>query len=131
MFRRSGFAPGFTLLEVLVAFTVLAVSLGVLFEIFATGLGAARTSENLVRATQLAQSKLATVGVETPLAVGEQSGRFDDDFAWRVAVRPFADDSTEPERVRTTRAFEVAVTVSWDKGGRSLRLATLRLGPGQ
>ena len=113
------------------AFTVLAVSLGVLFEIFATGLGAARTSENLVRATQLAQSKLAAVGIETPLVQGEQSGRFDDDFAWRVAVRPFADDSTEFEGVRTTRAYEVAVTVSWDKGGRSLRLATLRLGPEQ
>ncbi len=116
------------------AFTVLAVSLGVLFEIFATGLGAARTSENLVHATQLAQSKLATVGIETPLAVGEQSGRFDDDFAWRVAVLPFANDSSEPEGVRTTRAYrayEVAVTVSWDKGGRSLRLTTLRLGPEQ
>lgn len=113
------------------AFTVLAVSLAVLFEIFATGLGAARTSENLVRATQLAQSKLATVGIVTPLAVGEQSGRFDDNFAWRVAVLPFADDSTLPEGVRTTRAYEVAVTVSWDKGRRSLRLTTLRLGPDQ
>ncbi len=113
------------------AFTVLAVSLGVLFEIFATGLGAARTSENLVHATQLAQSKLATVGIETPLTVGEHSGRFDDGFAWRVVVRPFADDSTEPAGVRATRAYEVTVTVSWDKGGRSLRLATLRLGPDQ
>ena len=111
------------------AFTVLAVSLGVLFEIFATGLGAARTSENLVHATQLAQSKLAAVGVETPLAVGEHSGRFDDDFAWRVAVRPFADDSTGLEGVRATRAYEVAVTVSWDQGGRQVRLTTLRLGP--
>ncbi|MCH8138003.1 MAG: type II secretion system protein, partial [Proteobacteria bacterium] len=35
--RRSG---GFTLLEVLVAFTVLAISLGVLFEIFSTGMRA-------------------------------------------------------------------------------------------
>ncbi len=113
------------------AFTVLAVSLGVLFEIFATGLGAARTSENLVHATQLAQSKLAAVGVETPLTPGEQSGRFDDDFAWRVAVLPFAGDGTELEGVRATRAYEVAVTVSWDKGGRTLRLTTLRLGPAQ
>ncbi len=110
---------------------MLAVSLGVLFEIFATGLGAARTSENLVRATQLAQSRLAAVGVETPLAVGEQSGRDGDGFAWRVAVRPLAGDDTEPVGVRAHRAYEVAVTVSWDKGGRSLRLATLRLGPAQ
>jgi len=43
------------LLEVLVAFTVLAISLGVLFQIFSTGMRASRSAEEYTRATLLAE----------------------------------------------------------------------------
>ncbi len=126
--RRLG--DGFTLLEVLVAFAVLAVSLGALFQIFSTGTRASRTAEAYTYATLLAESKLASVGIEMPLHTGEQAGEFDNGFAWRVAVRPYWLDGQETDGTFSVPAYEVDVTVSWDGGGglRSISLTTLRLG---
>ena len=135
--RREGGSGGFTLLEVLVAFTVLAISLAVLFEIFSTGMRASRSAEEYTRATLLAESKLATIGIEGALEEGETTGEYGDSYNWRVAVRPYRLDGEEPEGVAPPiEAYEVVVTVSWGQGSRerSVSLTTLRLksaaGPG-
>ncbi len=125
--RRSG---GFTLLEVLVAFTVLAISLGVLFEIFSTGMRASRSAEEYTRATLLAESKLAAIGIEGTLEEGETTGEYGDGYAWRVAIRPYRLDEAEAEGVAPPiEAYEVVVTVAWGQGSRerSVSLTTLRL----
>ncbi len=125
--RQNG---GFTLLEVLVAFTVLAISLGVLFEIFSTGMRASRSAEEFTRATLLAESRLATIGIEQELEEGESTGESEDGYAWRVAVRPYRLDGAEAEGVPPPiEAYEVIVTVSWGQGSRerSVSLTTLRL----
>ncbi len=113
------------------AFAVLAVSLGVLFQIFSTGMRASRTAEAYAHATLLAESKLAAVGIEAPLQEGEQAGEFDNGFAWRVDVRSYRLDGQESDGTSSVPAYEVDVTVSWDgTGGRqSVSLTTLRLGP--
>ena len=112
------------------AFAVLAVSLGVLFQIFSTGMRASRTAEAYAHATLLAESKLAAIGIEAPLEEGERAGEFDNGFAWRVAVRPYRLDGREADGTLSVPAYEVGVTVSWDgAGGRqSVSLTTLRLG---
>ena len=125
--RQNG---GFTLLEVLVAFTVLAISLGVLFEIFSTGMRASRSAEEYTRATLLAESKLATIGITGALEEGESSGEYEDGYAWRVAVRPYRLDEPEAEGLPPPiEAYEVVVTVAWGQGSRerSVSLTTLRL----
>ena len=125
--RWSG---GFTLLEVLVAFTVLAISLGVLFQIFSTGMRASRSAEEYTRATLLAESKLAAIGITDALEEGETTGDFEDGFAWRVAIRPYRLDGPEAEGLPPPiEAYEVVVTVSWGQGSgeRSVSLTTLRL----
>ncbi len=125
--RRSG---GFTLLEVLVAFTVLAISLGVLFEIFSTGMRASRSAEQYTRATLLAESKLAAIGIEVALEEGETTGEYGDGYDWRVTVRPYGVDGPEAEGVAPPiEAYEVVVTVAWGQGSRerSVSLTTLRL----
>ncbi len=65
------------------AFTVLAISLGVLFEIFSTGMRASRSAEEYTRATLLAESKLAAIGITGALEEGETTGDFEDGYAWR------------------------------------------------
>ncbi len=130
--KREGGNGGFTLLEVLVAFTVLAISLGVLFEIFSTGMRASRSAEEYTRATLHAESKLATIGIEQELEEGESSGEYGDGYAWHVGVRPYRLDEEEAEGVAPPiEAYEVIVTVSWGRGSsdRSISLTTLRLKP--
>ena len=73
--RRS--CRGFSLLEVLVAFTILAMLLGALFQVFSGGLHAARAGDRYTRATVIAQSTLAALGAEQPIQEGVTSGSAD------------------------------------------------------
>ncbi len=115
------------------AFTVLAISLGVLFEIFSTGMRASRAAEEYTRATLLAESKLAAIGITDVLEEGETTGDFGDGYNWRIAVRPYRLDGPEEEGPPPPiEAYEVVVTVAWGEGSgeRSVSLTTLRLKSG-
>ncbi len=119
---------GFSLLEVLVAFAVLALSLGVLMQIFSGGMRNSQTGSLYSRAVELAESKLALPGLEMPLEPmslsGEEAG-----FDWRLDVTPHPmDELRSPPAL--LEAFRVDVQVHWLGMGRgsSLSLATLRLG---
>ena len=65
--RRSSPESGFTLLEVLVAFAVLAVMIVPILQVFGGGLGTTETARAYTTATLLARSKLAEVGVAETL----------------------------------------------------------------
>ncbi len=127
---------GFTLLEVLVAFAVLAVALGVAFEIFATGLRGARSADALTRAVLIAESRLARVGVETELPPGESEGETDDGTLWRIEIHDQPAEDGDDERVVTPSLpvlLDIIVTVSWGEGAgrQSFVLRTSRLAPGE
>lgn len=121
---------GFTLLEVMVALAILAVAMGVILQLFSTGLKGGRLAERRAVAALLAQSKLAAVGVESPLEEGQSEGRFERDYRWRVAIAPYQEQGRETLPEGGPAAYEVVVTVSWgdpDRAESSLSLATLRL----
>lgn len=117
---------GFTLLEVLVALIVLALLLGAFAQIMQTGLRQSRTVEARTTATMLAQSRLAAVGIELPLAVGEAWGETEDGLAWRTAIE-LVEPPTESQPLA---AYAVQVTVAWSPApGDQVTLTTLRIGP--
>ena len=124
---------GFTLIEVLVALAVLALALGVLFQIFSTGLNNSRVAEAYAKATLLAQSKLASLGIEESLGEGENTGRFDEQFGWRVDVLSHEQEERPVDQVAPLKSYEVVVTVYWGETDeeRSVSLTTLRLAPGR
>jgi general secretion pathway protein I len=128
---------GFSLLEVLVAFTILALSLGVLMQIFSGSLRNADLTGDQAQATALAQTILAATGVEAPLAEGDNSGIHADKFRWSVHIAPFV-EPPRPEdsavAIRTLNAlelWEVSVQVTWGSGtalsDRAVSLTTLRV----
>lgn len=121
---------GFSLLEILVAFAILAVSLGVLLQIFSTGLRSATLAEDYSKATLHAQSLLAALGTEFPLTEGVIEGRIDDRFHWRSTVSQFYEDSPGNNSFKGT-AYRVSVEVFWEDPGqaRSVVLESLRLSP--
>ena len=78
---------GFTLLEVLVAFAVLAVMIVPILQVFGGGLGSAETARAYSTAVLLARSKLAEVGAGEILMEGEMTGSFEvPGFRWRRTI---------------------------------------------
>ena len=126
---------GFTLIEVVVAFVLLAGVLAVGFEIFSTGLRRAGDLEDYSRALVIAQSRLATAGVEAPLEDGQASGESDDRrFRWHLVVTRSEEGEPPPGQPlgRPYALFRVEVRGEWtaaDTRPRSIGLATLGLGP--
>lgn len=123
---------GFSLLEVLVAFTILAMMLAALFQVFSGGLHAARAGDRFTRATLIAQSRLAAVGLEQPLQEGVTSGSTNDAFHWRITVGEYLDDQL-PVIDPIMQPLTVAVEVYWEEGDspRSVSLTSMLLGPKQ
>ncbi len=127
---------GFTLIEILVALIILGLSLGVIMQIFSAGLDRARKTEARAVAVQLAESKLAAIGIEEPLTEGVTDGQFDERFRWRVLVQPYrpAGDDTD-ETTALVHAYAVNVRVFWSDGGGgdgggddgTVSLSTIRL----
>jgi general secretion pathway protein I len=120
---------GFTIVEVLVALLVLALSLSVLFDIISISLGRVGNAEKLTEATLVAQSVLARVGADMPLQEGETAGRYDNGLRWRVHVKPFGDAADR--QAWPVTPYEISAEILWAEGARerSIILTTLRLGP--
>lgn len=121
---RGGEA-GFTLLEVLVALAVLAISLGVLIPVFSGTLDRQGALADQKTAAMLAESKLATVGSEIPLVDGATDGKFDNGFTWHAEVAPYQFQYTS----RFVTPKLVTLTVHWPakNGPRVLTVKTIRL----
>jgi general secretion pathway protein I len=129
--RKS--CQGMTLIEVLVAFIVLSVTMVVIMQIFSGGMRNARLAESYSRAVFLAESKMAAVGLERPLAFGEESGLAGGDMQWRVSVTPAEEDPTTNAQLMPVRLYLIRVTAAWGDDGRErqVQLTSLRLGPRQ
>jgi len=118
---------GFTLLEVLVALTVLSISLAALLPVFST---VAKSEGRLADerfAITLARSKLDTLGVEAILTDGVTDGKFSNGMSWRLEVAPYQ-MSTAPTPLSMKRA---TLTVHWPKadGSHTATISTVRLAP--
>jgi general secretion pathway protein I len=119
---------GFSLLEVVVAFAILALSLGLLMQLFSRALSTTALSGDYSRAATLAQSRLDAVGVDIPLEPGSYSGEPEDGLSWQVLIEPYelGDLTWEP----TLDSFLVTVVISWGEASnrhRRIGLSTLRL----
>jgi general secretion pathway protein I len=122
---------GFSLLEILIAFSILAISLGILLKIFSSGINTALVSEDYTAAVQIAESLMAKTGLESPLQAGEDSGTENEKYEWQVLVTPylFNPDNLD-EMTITTTLFKVKVIVNWDiekTKRRQIELTTLKL----
>ena len=130
--RSRGRQRGYTLIEVLVAFVILALSLTVLLRIFATGVRSVAVSADYAQAVLIAETRLASAGVDHPLTPGRHSGTELEKFRWTQTVseyRPFAPAAPSARGGPAYAGYRVAVRVEWRNGtgSRSVDLATVRL----
>lgn len=121
---------GFTLVEVIVAFTILALVFGALFEVFAGGLAASRNVEAQSRAVLLAQSKLDEISADDSFGSGAMSGAFDVNAAredgpryrWAAGFAPYGEDELGPADQGAVVPYTASIEVSWEEGGRERRV---------
>src|SRR5689334_7915938 len=108
---------GFSLLEVLVAFIIVALVVTALFRLFGGALGNASAAEDWTRALLVAQSRLELASAVQPLVETTDAGtEADGRIAWRTTVVPYvapdADDDLERlSQSMPTRLYRVSVDV--------------------
>ncbi len=124
---------GYTLIEVLVAFAVLALALTVLLGTLSGATRQVRWSADSGRAALHAQSLLAQAGVGEVLVPGRREGELDAGrYRWQLDVQPWTDPQmagsplTDPF---SAQMMALRLTVEWGEGGprERLQVESLRL----
>ena len=112
---------GFTLLEVLIAFSIAAAAILVIMRANLAGIDSARTAARYEEAVARARSHLANTGIAAPLSPGTSSGDDGGGYQWRIDVTPIGSTGTPPTGIdlpQSITLYEIAVHVGWRDIGR-------------
>jgi general secretion pathway protein I len=120
---------GFTLLEVLVALGVVAVSLASIASLVATNIRGTHALDRRLALMETTRAVLTGLPGHTQLAPGSLSGEMAD-HRWRVDVQPFAAPFVDPQLPTPWVPQAVVVRVQ-SPSGRILQIDTVRLRRGQ
>jgi len=125
--RLGAATSGFTLMETLVAMTILGIALVVIFQQFSGALNAGYVSESYTRAVWHAREKMEELLLHDALAEGTQTGDFGDGYAWRCRIE--SKDAVVPAESADVAPFTITVWVSWEQGRstKELEVATMTL----
>ena len=120
---------GFSLIEVLVAFTIFALVVGTALAVVSVSLRLADTSRDFTSALSVAENVLGRAGADIPLDGGAREGEVDERYAWRLTSERVAGGRNGS--ASELDAYRVVVEVVWVEAGRSrdVRLETVRLDP--
>ena len=124
-------ARGFTLLEVLVAFTLCAFVLAGALQLFSGGIRGTATSQRHVIATMMAQSKLAELEADPAPTVRRLAGQTADGYRWLADVSLYAEPQADDLRNAPVALYQLTVEVAWgtERRDRAVTLTTLRVVP--
>jgi len=128
---------GFTLLEILLAISILGVALTVIMQQFSAGLRIGQASKTYTTATAYAKQKLEEFQLVEKMEEGEEVGDFDDGYTWKVSVLPYEDymeeavESGEDEELfehLPLEMYRLESVVYWMEGEKekSVSLVTLK-----
>ena len=129
-YYRTKHIRGFTLLETLVALSVLAITLGVLYQIFGVSLRNMQHAKDYSYAQMLAESKLAEIGKGIPVREGSYGGDIDEKYSWQMNITPVMKEATGNELVNT---YKVRFVITWpaNNSTRSIKIDAYRLATGE
>ena len=129
--RRS--AAGFTLLEVMLAFVIFALSFATVLEIMAGSMRSVRRASDDTQVALLAQSVMDQVGTEIPIEEGQFSGTGMDRYQWQLGIYLYessGDDvgTQELAEMSGIELYRVDLDVDWEAGRRqrNLHFSTIR-----
>ena len=119
---------GFTLIEVLIAFVILALVFGAVFRTLSSGLSHERTARLATERVLEARSILDRLGNDVPLEEGTTEGRMANGEVWTLTISLVDPDASEEANPAPLNAYLAALSVQGEDG-RTLRLQILKLGP--
>lgn len=122
---RGRTQSGFSLLEVLVAFAVLTITLGVLLNIFSLSIRTTQSAQEQQKAMLLAESKLTELDAGNTLRPGRDQGWFDDNYWWETRVEEF-DLRELMDNDSMLMPYRLEVVVGWGRN-QQYEVTTLRL----
>ena len=113
----SSDSRGFTLIESLVAISILAICIVVILQLFSGGLKSSKLSDQYTIAIFHAREKMEEILLAEELTEGVIDGEFEDGFRWKAEALHL--DIKEAEDIKLPfDAFNIKVDVMWDVGGR-------------
>ena len=111
---RSNAIGGFALIEILVAVSVLAISLVVILQLFSGGLKARKLSEEYARGIFHAREKMAEIQLSPDLSEGDAQGEFEDAYQWRAVITRIVPE--EAEENLPVDLLNIKVNITWREG---------------
>ncbi|MEP7246138.1 MAG: prepilin-type N-terminal cleavage/methylation domain-containing protein [Gammaproteobacteria bacterium] len=115
---------GFTLIEVMVAFAIFALSVGAIYEAFAGATRRAAQARERELDWLVGQSLLTDLRLKTPPWEAEQAGTAPSGHKWRITVSPFNAGTDERG---PWKAYAVSVSVGAREGGYRTTLESVEI----
>lgn len=129
-------SQGFTLLEVLLAFVIFAISFAVVLQIISGSIRNTMRSKQYTEVALIAQSVMDTVGLEIPLEEGSEASGESGEYSWNVQIYAYE----QPEEIEASygsllladlagiELLQVELLVSWGEPSdeRSRRFSTVK-----
>lgn len=117
---------GFTLLEVMLAFVVFALSFAAVLEVLAGSMRSVSQASDETEVALLAQSLMDTVGTEIPVEEGQFSGTRMERYNWNLNISLYSsvegDDSSahtqELAELSGIELYYVDLNIDWQAGSR-------------
>lgn len=83
---------GFSLIEIMIAFVIMAIALTIVIRVFSTGLKTVSETEKYSIAVQIAESLMARVGEDISLDNSQLKGDIEETYYWLVTIEPMLID---------------------------------------
>lgn len=130
---RLSTSRGFTLLEVMLAFVIFALSFATVLEIMGGSMRSVSRASDDTEVALLAQSVMDLVGTEIPIEEGQYDGSSMDRYDWRLDI--FLWDSSagnaatqELADMSGVELYRVDLEIKWQSGRRErdMRFSTIK-----
>jgi len=122
--RKTG---GFTLLEVMLAFVIFALSFATVLEIMAGSMRSVRRAGDDTEVALFAQSIIDLVGTEIPIEEGEHSGTGMDRYQWQLGIYLIESNDETVDTVGLAELsgvelYRIDLDIDWEAGQRQRNL---------
>jgi len=128
--ERGSSKEGFTLIETLVAISILAICLVIILQLFSGGLRSGKLSADYTRAILYAREKMDEALLSNSFRNEILEGEFEDGFRWKIETKADIPEQEEVEAKIPFTLYNINVVISWNAGlhEKYFEISTMKVG---